>query len=169
MKKSIALGIFLSAALLVLGHGNEKKTATLTVKGKAISVDYFSPHLGGRDLLSLIKPGMEWRMGADAPTKLTTEADLSFGSVVVPKGTYTLVAKNVAADKWELVFSSDPAIRGTRRDATKDVATVSMTVGTAPAIVEHMSIELKAAGDNAATIGVSWGTTMMGTHFTVAG
>jgi hypothetical protein len=168
MKKFIALGIFLSAALVMLGHGNEKQTATLSIKGKTITVDYFSPHLEGRDLQSLVKPGMEWRIGADAPTKLTTDADLKFGSVVVPKGTYTLVAKNVAADKWELVFSADPAIRGTRRDATKDVASVPLTLSKAPASVEHMSIELKAAGDGA-MIGVAWGTTMMGTSFTIAG
>lgn len=169
MKKAIAFGIFLSVALVLFGHGNEKRNASVTVQGKKVSIDYFSPHLDGRDLLALIKPGMEWRMGADAATSMTTEADLSFGSVMVPKGTYTLIAKNTAADKWELVFSSDPAIRGTRRDAAKDVASIPLTMGKVPESVEHMNIELKPAGNNGAQFMLSWGTTSMAAQFTVAG
>ena len=169
MKKSVTLIVCLAAVLMVLGHGNEKRTAEVTVKGKKISIDYFSPHLDGRDLFSLIKAGMEWRMGADAPTTLTTEADLSFGSVAVPKGSYTLVAKNIGPDQWTLIFSSDPQVRGTRRDVQKDVATVPLTAGKAEGTVEHMNIELKPAGANAARFSLAWGSTTLAASFTVSG
>ena len=169
MKKSVTLIVCLAAVLMVLGHGNEKRTAGVTVKGKKVSIDYFSPHLGGRDLFSMVKEGMEWRMGADAATTLTTEADLSFGSVVVPKGSYTLVAKNIGPDQWTLIFSADPQIRGTRRDVQKDVATVPLAAGKTPETVEHMSIELKPAGPNSAQFSLAWGGTTLQASFTVAG
>jgi len=168
MKKSIALAVFLSAALMLFGHGNEKRTAEVTVKGKKVSINYFSPHLNGRDMLSMVKEGMEWRMGADGPTALTTDADLSFGSVVVPKGTYTLVAKNTGPDQWTLLFSSDSQIRGTKRDAQKDVASVPLTVAKIPQPEEHMNIELKPAGDGA-SFSLTWGSTSMAATFKVAG
>lgn len=169
MKKLVAGAVFLAVALLVFGHGNEKRTASVVVKGKKIAVDYFSPHLDGRDLLALIKPGMEWRMGADAATTLNTEADLTVGSVTVPKGTYTLVAKNIGPDQWSLIFSSDTAVRGTRRDAAKDVATVPMTSGKTAESVEHMNIELKPSGASGAGFTLTWGMTSLAVNFTVAG
>src|SRR5262245_52589046 len=166
MKKSVILVVFLASVFLVLDHGNEKRKAEVTVKGQKISIDYFSPHLDGRDLLSLVKEGMEWRMGADSATTLTTDGNLSFGSTVVPKGTYSLVAKNTGPDQWMLIFSSDSAIRGTRRDAAKDVASVPLTFSKLADTVEHMNIELKPTKDNAAQFSVAWGNTALTASFT---
>ncbi|MBI4455505.1 MAG: DUF2911 domain-containing protein [Acidobacteria bacterium] len=169
MKQSVTLVVFLSAVLLLFGHDNEKRAAAVVVKGKKVSIEYFSPHLKGRDLLSLIQPGMEWRMGADAPTTLTTEADLSFGNAAIPKGFYSLVAKNIGPDQWTLIFSSDSQIRGTRRDTQKDVASVPLTLSKLQETVEHMNIELKPSGENSAQFSLVWGNTSLATSFKVSG
>ena len=120
-------------------------------------------------MLGMIKPGMEWRMGADAATTIDTEADLTVGSVTVPKGKYTIIAKNIGPDQWSLIFSSDTAIRGTKRDAAKDVATVPMSAGKNAESVEHMNIELKPAGAAGAGFMLTWGMTSLAVNFTVAG
>ncbi|MBI3940812.1 MAG: DUF2911 domain-containing protein [Acidobacteria bacterium] len=169
MKKAAALVVSLAATVLLLAHGNEERTAEVTVKGQKISIKYFSPHLKGRDLLSQIQAGMEWRMGADTPTTLTTQADLSFGSVVIPKGSYSLVAKNIGPEQWTLIFSSDPQIRGIRRDVAKDVAAVPLTVAKLQETVDHMNIELKPAGENSAQFSLAWGNSTLTTSFSVAG
>lgn len=170
MKKPVMVSLLLAAACLALwGHGNEARTAEATVKGKKISIKYFSPHLKGRDMLSQLQPGMEWRMGADAPTTLITESDLSIGGTVVPKGSYSLIAKYNGSEQWTLIFSSDPQIRGTRRDAAKDVASMPLSVGQLQESVEHMNIELKAGADNSAQFTLAWGNSVLSGIFNVAG
>lgn len=169
MKKLVTLMVSLAVTFLLFAHGNEERTAEVTVKGKKISIKYFSPHLKGRDMLSQVTTGMEWRMGADAPTTLTTEADLSVGTVAIPRGTYSLIAKNIGSEQWTLIFSSDSQIRGTRRDVTKDVAAVPLTMAKLQETVEHMNIELKPAGANSAQFSLAWGVSALTTSFTVSG
>lgn len=89
-----------------LAHGADRGLPKVTLAGKAISIDYGRPSLGGRDMLSRLPPGESWRMGADADTTLKTEAELAFGSTMVPKGEYVLTAKRSAEGKWTLVLSN---------------------------------------------------------------
>ena len=85
---------------LVLGHGNELGVATATVGGGKVTVEYAGPQLKGRDVMAMLQPGIYWRMGADKPTIMTTEADLIFGGQRVAKGKYTLAAHFLADGKW---------------------------------------------------------------------
>ncbi len=160
----LALGAWLPA--LGLAQGNPRGTSKLVVGGKAISVEYGRPSLKGRtvdDLLGRLKPGGVWRLGADKSTTFTTDADLTFGSVSVPKGTYSLWAQH-AADGWKLVFNKQHGQWGTEHDAAQDLATVPLKESKTAKPAEQVTILLtKASGGGA--ISIEWGEMKLATDF----
>ncbi len=154
--------VTLAAAVLGLAvpcfaQMNPRGEVKATVAGKTVEVDYGRPSLKGRDMLGQAQMGQAWRMGADAPTILKTEADLSFGAAAVPKGNYVLTATKLAADKWQLNVLG-------LEDRSK-IADVPLTVETLPQSVEQFTIELTGQG-NQGELKLSWGTTALKTTFT---
>ena len=76
-----------------------KATATATIAGKTITIDYSSPRVNGREGHIFNKGGLieqthksypVWHTGANAATALHTDADFSIGDLDVPAGSYTL-------------------------------------------------------------------------------
>jgi len=156
MLKRIAL-----AAVAVAGpafaQGNPRGEATATVAGKAVSIEYGRPSLKGRDMLGQAQVGQAWRMGADAATTLKTDADLSFGSVPVPRGEYVLTATKVAADQWHLNVLS-------KADRSK-VADIPLAPAKADGSAEMFTVNLtgeKGRGQ----FQMQWGTTTLKADFT---
>ena len=127
------------------------------MSGKEVAIDYGRPSLKGRDMLGQAAVGQAWRMGADAATGLKTDADLSFGSVNVPKGEYILTATKVAADVWHLNVLA-------KADRAK-VADVPLAVSKAPDSVELFTIDLKGEKEKG-ELKLSWGTVALSAPFT---
>ena len=122
-----------------------------------MTIDYGRPSLKGRDMLAQAQVGQAWRMGANAPTALKTEADLSFGTATVPKGEYVLTATKLAADKWQLnVLAKD--------DRARKIAEAPLATETLPESVEQFTIDLSAEG-NKGELRLRWGTTALTTTF----
>ena len=158
MLKRFALA---ALAVMVAGpafaQGNPRGEAKAMVAGKAVSIDYGRPSLKGRDMLGQAQIGQAWRMGADTATGLKTDADLSFGSVVVPKGEYILTATKVAADQWHLNVLA-------KADRAK-VADIPLTPGKLDSSVEMFTIALKGEKDKG-EFEMHWGTTALKAPFT---
>ncbi len=140
----------------VLAHGAPRGEAKAIAAGKAISVDYGRPSLNGRDMLAQAQVGTPWRMGADGPTTLTTDADLTFGAVSVPKGSYVLKATKTAEDKW--------ALNVLKKDGTA-VGDVPFVTGKLPESVEMFTIDVH-GGKDAGDLELKWGTTSLKASFT---
>ncbi len=136
---------------------NPRGDAKATVAGKQVSIDYGRPSLKGRDMLGQAQVGQPWRMGADAPTTLKTEAELSFGAVQVPKGEYVLTATKLEAGKWQIDVHT--------KDRSKTVAELPLASATLPESVEEFTIDLKGEGDKG-ELRLRWGTTALTTAFT---
>lgn len=109
----IALLVF-TAASACLGRpatnpsqGDDRGHPALQLGGNKIEVDHGRPSLRGRKPEAMIQPGQVWRMGADDPTTLTTQANLKFGEKVIPAGKYILQAKLVEPQKWHLLIESE--------------------------------------------------------------
>ena len=154
------LGMALAASTLVFSapfaaaQANPRGEAKVTLGGKAVVIDYGRPSLRGRDMIAQLEVGKSWRMGADSATTLKTDADLTFGSLSVPKGSYVLTLTKAAADKWVLNVKA----------GDKTVADIPLLESKAPAPVESLTIDLK--GEKAAgEFQMSWGTLVVKAPF----
>lgn len=146
------------------GHGNEKGKAQAKVGNATVTIAYASPALKGRDVLKLIQPGHLWRLGADVPTTIESDADLDFGGVRVPKGKHILIARLIEPGKWALMVSSKPA---SQYEASDRIAEVPLELSEAGDSVEEMAIRLSSQGGHG-VIEVAWGTHRLSAAFTEA-
>jgi len=152
------------AAPVVMGHGNKQGSSTAKIGAGEVKVEFAGPESKGRDVLGLLPPGGYWRMGADRATTLTTDVDLKFGGMTVPKGSYTLVAHFDEDGKWSLIVADG---LGGGYEPTKVVGKVSGAIGKLDAEVENMVIKLEASGDQGKLI-LDWGTARLTAEFSAA-
>jgi hypothetical protein len=168
-KKALSWTCFgvLSALLAVPASAQAVRgKAEMKAESGAITVDYGRPSLKGRDMLSQLQEGAFWRMGMNQATVLTTPVDLSFGKTLVAKGAYSLWLKKTG-DAFQLVFNSQTGQWGTQHDASKDVASVTMTKAALPSPVETFTIDLTPK-DKGGSLDLSWGATKLSAPFEVA-
>ncbi|MEE8348734.1 MAG: DUF2911 domain-containing protein [Acidobacteriota bacterium] len=164
--KHIFAGIFafvLAAAVFALGHGNDHGQTSAKVGNGTVSVEYHSPLAKGRDLLSMIKPGSYWRMGADSATTLTTDVELQLGDTAVPKGEYVLWAHFTDSENWSLVLATAPSRR--QPDPATILVELPGSVSTLSDVVEALTIEVTGNGSDA-TLTLEWGTARLTADFT---
>jgi hypothetical protein len=170
MKKCLVYVSLVALALLLVAPGysqDNRGRAELKTPGGALTIDYGRPSLKGRDMLSQLKEGDSWRMGMNQATVITTPVDLTFGSVKVPKGAYSLWLLKAAGDKFNLVFNSQTGQWGTSHDKSKDVYTVPLSRGTVPTAVETFTLDLKDA-PKGGVLEMVWGATRLTTEFQYA-
>jgi hypothetical protein len=136
-----------------------------TIDGAAISVTYGRPYLKGRAEADLMPPGQPWRTGADEATTLVTDRALTFGSLAVPAGTYTLYTVP-GATAWQLIVSKQTGQWGIPYPEGQDLGRAPMQVGKTTAPVEQLTISIDDTPAGA-TLRVEWGTTSATIAFTV--
>ncbi|HVT45079.1 MAG TPA: DUF2911 domain-containing protein [Thermoanaerobaculia bacterium] len=162
--RSSMLIFVLSATAGLLAHpGHDGQplsppmSAEATVGGATIRVDYGAPSMRGRTILGELVPWDKvWRTGANAPTTLTTDTDLTLGTVVLPKGSYslfTIPGKN----GWTLIVNS--VTDRPRHDPESDVGRTEMTVRTLEVPVETLTLSIEDQSDNSGVLRIRWETT----------
>ena len=157
LKRSVvALSLVAIAASPALAQSPRGK-AEVKLEEKAVTIDYGRPSLKGRDMLGKAQVGQSWRMGADAATSLTTEADLSFGEAGVPKGSYVLTAKKLGEDKWQLTVHESTPERSV-------VAEIPLETVKLEESVEEFTIKLSGEG-TAGKLKMMWGSMALKTAF----
>ncbi|MGO9271913.1 MAG: DUF2911 domain-containing protein [Terriglobia bacterium] len=173
MKKSFwaisAVMAILVATVSCLAQGNGRGTATLTLNGATVTVEYGTPSLKGRgvkDLLGQLGAGDFWRMGANKSTTFSTTRDLQFGDVAVPKGEYSLWAQKQSDGSWKLVFNKQHGQWGTDHDPAQDFASVPLKQETEGKSAEMVTITLEKE-NGAGEFSVQWGEMEMTANFSV--
>jgi DUF2911 family protein len=159
----VVLSVLMLASFAALGfaQGNPRGKATLTLGGKTVSVEYGRPSLKGRttdDLLGKLPSGGFWRLGADTSTTYKSDADVDFGSALVPAGTYSLwMQRGAQGHSWSLVFNRQHGQWGTDHDASQDAVTLPLNTLKADNPVEALTITLKKTnfGGN---LEIQWGS-----------
>lgn len=100
----------LAASASLTFAASERGTATATVGGKKVAIDYGRPALKGRalgDLIAKLSEDRVWRSGDDQVTTLTTETDLSIGGKTVKAGKYSLYVHLPADGSRNLILNTD--------------------------------------------------------------
>lgn len=144
-----------------LAHGAERESVKATVGGAHVTIDYGRPMLHGRDILTLIKPGQLWRIGADAPTTLDSDKDLNFDGTIVPKGKHILLARLIEPGKWSLVFSKKSVFD--YEDSAK-IAEVPLSLQEAGDSDEMVTLRLTNQGGTG-LIEIGWGKMRLSASF----
>jgi hypothetical protein len=132
--------------------------AEATVGGAQVSVKYGAPELKGRDMLGMLADGQVWRLGMNEATVFETDQDLTFGDTVLKAGKYSIWAKKVSAQEWQLIFNSEADIWGTQRKPGNDVAEVLAEATELAESVERLLIEVVPTAGQGGEIVVKWAT-----------
>jgi len=138
-------------------QGDDRGHPVLQLGGARIEVDHGRPTLRGRKPEAMIQPGQVWRMGANDPTTLTTQASLKFGDKVIPAGKYVLQAKLVEAQMWRLLIESEGTV----------IAEVPFNLQKLDKSVELLTISLEKK-DKGGRLILQWGTLALAADFQLA-
>ncbi|MGD0775403.1 MAG: DUF2911 domain-containing protein [Candidatus Solibacter sp.] len=171
----ITAAALLAAASLASAETKSGLTESVTIGGKTVSIAYSAPAVNGRVGKLFGKDGQVgsdstypvWRAGANAATKLHTDADLDLGGLVVPKGDYSLYINVANPASWELIVNKQTGQSGMTYDAKQDLGRVKMTVGKPPSMVEQLKYTLSTAGGNQGKLQLAWENVVASVNFTV--
>jgi hypothetical protein len=139
-------------------------TASATIGGKTITINYNSPGVKGREGKIFGKDGListnphypVWRAGANGATTLKTDGALMIGDVMVPAGTYTLFVDISNPDHWTLIVNKQTGQWGLAYDSAQDLGKVKMTMTKPAALVENLVYTITDNGDGKGTLTLAW-------------
>jgi hypothetical protein len=154
------LTAFLTIAALGVAQSPPAETST-TINGKKISIKYSAPSMRGRKIfgaggvISNDSTYPVWRAGANAATALHTDADLTIGTLNVPKGDYTLFV-DTGATPWQLIVNKQTGQGGLDYDKAQDFGRTPMKMSKPPAPIETFKMTLSSAGGNKGKLELGW-------------
>ena len=121
-------------------------TATATVNGKTITIDYSQPSVKGRKVWGgLVSYGEVWRTGANETTTIEVSADVEIEGQKLAKGKYALFT--IPGEKeWVIVINKGIAWGAYDYKAADDVLRATVTPKTSAAFHEKFTIETSAEG-----------------------
>jgi hypothetical protein len=97
-----------------------------------------------------------WRAGANSATAHETTGDLQFGSLTVPKGSYTLFVDISDPENWVFIVSKKTGEWGLAYDPSQDLGKVKMHMSAPPSMVENLKYTITDQGSGKATLTLSW-------------
>jgi hypothetical protein len=139
-------------------------TASVTIAGKTITINYNSPGVKGRAGQIFGKGGLishdptypVWRAGANAATIVETDGGITAGDLKVPAGKYTLYVDISDPDAWVLIINKQTGQWGVKYDKAQDLGRVKMTMSKPLALVENLTYTLTGEGGNKGKLTLEW-------------
>jgi hypothetical protein len=131
-------------------------SASVTLDGKTVSIDYCTPSARGRKIFGGLVPyGQWWRTGANSATTLKTPVALKIGTLNVPAGTYTIYSIPSEQD-WKLIINKQTGQWGTEYDKSKDLGRVDMKVAKTNMPVEKFEIRFEKTSGKSTELHLVW-------------
>jgi hypothetical protein len=146
--------------------GSPHEKTTWTVNGATISIEYGRPYLKGRPEAQLMPAGQPWRTGADEATVITTDKPLTFGTVTLAPGSYTINTQP-GDTEWQLILGklATPKQWGIPYQPQLEVGRAPMKLTHAPKPVEQVTLDISTGATP--TLKLEWGTVVVSTPFKV--
>ncbi len=137
------------------------------VDGANIAIEYGQPALKGRPEAEMMPAGEPWRTGADEATIITTDKPLTFGSIKLTPGTYTINTEP-GDTGWQLIFGKlgKPGQWGIPYNKSLEIGRTPMTLNKTKAPVEQLQIHIDDT-PKGAVLRIEWGTKSASAPFTV--
>ena len=134
-------------------------TATVTLAGASVTINYNTPSLRGRHLggPEIVPWNQVWRTGANPATTLITPVPLHVGALLVPAGTYTIYTLPTAG-KWMLIVNKQTGQWGTEYHQEQDLGRVELKSKVLPSSQEVMSISFDGIKKDSAELHIRWET-----------
>ena len=171
MKRNILIGtgiivliliIWVVYAFFIATPVSPRATASYNQGGLEITVDYSQPSkkdrlIFGEESAGALQPyGQYWRLGANAPTEITFNKDVSFGGEPIKAGTYRMYAVP-GENAFEITLNSETGVffGAAEPDHELDVVTVQAPVQQTASVQETFTIDIKSS-NTGATIAFSW-------------
>ena len=150
------------------GGGSPHVTTEWTINDAHLSISYGRPALKGRAESQMMPEGKVWRTGADEATVLTTDKPLTFGSIVLAPGSYTINTEP-GATSWQIIFGklAKKGQWGIPYQPSLETGRVPMTLTHATTPVERVTFSIDRT-DNGGVLKMEWGTTVVTTPVTIA-
>lgn len=136
--------------------------------GAIVVVDYGRPQVRERSVWGgvLVPFDSVWRAGANDATHLFTTRPLTFGTVSLTPGMYTLWVQHTRQGTF-LILNRQTGQWGTQYDASQDVGRVEMQSAAAPGFVEELTYTVRSLGPTRGSLELAWGDRVMSAPFSV--
>jgi hypothetical protein len=168
---AVAVAAFINPVLAQQQRASPAKKANATVGGANIEITYSAPSKKGRQIWGgplLNSPNAQvWRLGANEATTLKTSAPLTFGSVKVPAGSYTLYFDHAKEGAEKLIISKQTGQWGTEYSEAQDLGRVDLKMEKLSTPAEQLAITIESQGDGGA-IRIAWDDRAYSAPFTGA-
>ena len=133
-----------------------RDTTIKIVDGARISVEYGRPSKRGRVIWgNLVKWGAWWMPGADEATTMTTNRALTFGTLAVPAGDYTLYTQP-GENEFVLIINSETGQFHTVYHPDRDLGRVTMTKEAANPTVERLTFSIHSQPGGGGALKLIW-------------
>lgn len=133
-----------------------RDTTIATIDGARIGIEYGRPSKRGRVIWgNLVKWGGWWMPGADEATTFTTNKALTFGSLAVPAGDYTIYTQP-AESELLLIINSETGQFHTVYHPERDLGRVPMTKEIADPVSERMTFVVEPRPGGGGALKLIW-------------
>jgi hypothetical protein len=150
------IGIFMTSVMFAQNQtkapASPADSATGTISGSMIKINYSSPAVKGRKIWGELVPyDKVWRLGANTATSFETSKDIKVEGKSLPAGKYSLYA--IPGEKeWTFIFNSKTGQWGINRDGSttedpaNDVLRVTVKSEKSSSFNERMKFEVGKKG-----------------------
>ena len=122
-------------------------TATATVAGKTVTINYGSPSVKGRKIWGGLVPYDEvWRAGANTTTSFTVSSDVTLNGQALKAGKYAFFVLPTEKE-WTIIINKTIAWGAYSYKKGDDVIRFSVPVKKAKAFTEKLTYEISDKGE----------------------